>query len=126
MNKSNEVQILKEYFNIINDRIETLYDDGDGDDKELRKLLNQIDLIKLDDNNDFHECFKNQLYNLINPEGDNHFFDFKQQKGKKILEFIHNSNKESKALNQEKNKNEINHSVGLVPSNHTKIWKLKL
>lgn len=65
MRNQNGGNTLNEYFIKIEEKVKTLYE-GKDDEQELKKLLSQIDLIKLDDDNDFRKTFENQMNFLIN------------------------------------------------------------
>ena len=99
MRNQNGGNTLNEYFIKIEEKVKTLYE-GKDDEQELKKLLSQIDLIKLDDDNDFHKTFENQMNFLIKSNEGGDFFDFKYQTGTNILEFIFNSFSKLKALNK--------------------------
>lgn len=64
MRNQNGGNTLNEYFIKIEEKVKTLYE-GKDDEQELKKLLSQIDLIKLDDDNDFRKTFENQMNFLI-------------------------------------------------------------
>ena len=99
MRNQNGGNTLNEYFIKIEEKVKTLYE-GKDDEQELKKLLSQIDLIKLDDDNDFRKTFENQMNFLIKSNEGGDFFDFKYQTGTNILEFIFNSFSKLKALNK--------------------------
>ena len=53
---------LNLYFKDLEDKIERSYEREQCDEAELKNL---IELIKLDDNNDFYKAFTNRISNLI-------------------------------------------------------------
>ena len=78
-------------------------DDGSIDNDELEDLIN---LIKLDDNNDFYKAFENQIHNLINSCEINSYFDFKYTNENILNYILFYLNKENiKIYNTEKKKN---------------------
>ena len=52
---------------------------------EFQNIIKNIDMIKLDNQMDFLETFKNQFYFLIKPYKYKNFFNFKTKKNSKIL-----------------------------------------
>ena len=75
MNKDNREETLKYYFYIIEDKVKTLYEKESDDE-----LKNLIDLIKFEDDNNFHKSFINQIYYLIKIDKDKIFFVLNQKK----------------------------------------------
>ena len=78
---------LNLYFKDLEDKIERSYEREQCDEAELKNL---IELIKLDDNNDFYKAFTNRISNLIKSKEKKNFFDFKLQKDTNILDYIYN------------------------------------
>ena len=58
-------------FKDLEDKIERSYEREQCDEAELKNL---IELIKLDDNNDFYKAFTNRISNLIKSKEKKKFF----------------------------------------------------
>ena len=78
MNNIDESNRIKNNMNYI-EEVKTLYEEND-DKKELDYLVKQIDFNKIDDDNDFHKSFINQLIYFIKSDEEKDFFDFKIKK----------------------------------------------
>jgi len=109
MNKSDKSDkaLANNYLSELNDKISKIYEIENEQD-ELKNLIKNIDMIKLDNKMDFQETFKNQLFFLIKPDEYKNFFDFKTKKDSSILDFIINYAIKLKSLNQENKKIDVN------------------
>ncbi len=77
---------MQNFIEDLEKKIDTLYDEEEiCSDDEIKNI---IDLVKLDDNTDFYRTFENQLSNLINSDDNNSYFEFLNQSGLKILDYI--------------------------------------
>ena len=83
----NDGEKQEDYIHFLRDKFDELYENEQNDEEELKNL---IDLIKLDDNNDFYKMFTNLITNLIKPNEEENFFYFKSQANINILDFIYN------------------------------------
>ena len=83
----NDGEKQEDYIHFLRDKFDELYENEQSDEEELKNL---IDLIKLDDNNDFYKMFTNLITNLIKSNEEENFFDFKSQANINILDFIYN------------------------------------
>ena len=99
MNNIDESNRLKNNMNDIEEEVKTLYEEND-DKKELDYLVKQIDFNKIDDDNDFHKSFINQLIYFIKSDEEKDFFDFKIKKNTSILDFIINYSSKFKIINK--------------------------
>ena len=86
--------------------IKNIYED-ENDNDELQNLIDNFNLIKLDNEIDFVETFKNQMNFLIKPDAYKNFFDFKSKKDISILDFILNFATKIKPKSQGRAKKEI-------------------
>ena len=71
---------------------------------EDEEISNIMDLIKLEDNNDFYRAFEKQISYLLKLGDDINYFDFKYQRKFEILEFFVNYIKASGLSIYDKNK----------------------
>ena len=71
---------------------------------EDEEISNIMDLIKLENNNDFYRAFEKQISYLLKLGDDINYFDFKYQRKFEILEFFVNYIKASGLSIYDKNK----------------------
>ena len=106
-NDTSKKTLEDEYLSQIEDKIYKMCE-SENETDELQNIINNIDMIKLDNQMDFIETFKNQIYFLIKPDKYKNFFDFKTKKDSNILDFIINFALKLKPINQENETNNIN------------------